>query len=367
MGSAGSVRRAKPVDNVLTRHRLFGTERRWRRFGEPVPAGGSLNDDGTPDYGLFGPGSAVWDVLLHPATIVFHNSIQGFMQTIYKPIEAGIRDRDPISRKGRDGTLTFFDSFERLQRNAGMHAPMWLGDTATATAMARHLANIHKRVAGDVIDVGEPELGGYAATGHRELMWAALTEMHPMMRVYEAFAFRDGRLPHRLPQATRDQFIAESAVYVRLHGVPGDEIPMTTAELDALYDEYSDLFRHSETMKIIPETGEDFEEVMGKTMIKNFHITQFRAILPLVVQAIAFNLPISGVLSGKARRAMGLGPVRDNLALLSKKLVLPIVWLMQQPPIERYFMRLMWGPDGVVLIESARRLHRQALLERSSA
>lgn len=73
-------------------------------------------------------------------------------------------------------------------------------------------------------------------------------------------------------------------------------------------------------MKIIPETGEDFEEVMGKTMIKNFHITQFRAILPLVVQAIAFNLPISGVLSGKARRAMGLGPVRDNLALLSKNL-----------------------------------------------
>ncbi|ORM32464.1 hypothetical protein BFL43_15445 [Williamsia sp. 1135] len=98
------------MNRVLTSERLLGTARRWRRFGEPTPAGESLDADGMPDYGIFGPGSEVWEVLLHPATIVFHNSIQGFMQTIYKPIEAGIRDCDPISRKGRDGTLTFFDS-----------------------------------------------------------------------------------------------------------------------------------------------------------------------------------------------------------------------------------------------------------------
>lgn len=354
------------VDKVLTYERLLGTERRWRRFGEPTPAGASLNGDGTPDYGIFGPGSEVWEILLHPATIVFHNSIQQFMQTIYKPIEAGIRDRDPISRKGRDGTLTFFDSFERLQRNAGMHAPMWLGDTATAEKMSRHLRNIHKRVAGDIIDIGEPELGGYAATDPREVMWAALTEMHPMLRVYEAFAFRDGKLPHRLPADARDRFMGESARYVRLHGVPEEEIPTTMAQLAALYEKYDDLFRHSPTMKLIPETGEDFEKVMGKNMIKNFHITQFRAIIPLMVQAIMFNLPIAGVLSGKARRAMGLSPMKARLAILSRWAVLPLVWGMQQPPVERHFMRLMWGPDGVVLIESARRLHRKALAAQSS-
>lgn len=354
------------VNRVLTSERLLGTARRWRRFGEPTPAGESLNADGMPDYGIFGPGSEVWEVLLHPATIVFHNSIQGFMQTIYKPIEAGIRDCDPISRKGRDGTLTFFDSFERLQRNAGMHAPMWLGDTATAEKMVKHLHNIHQRVAGDIIDVGEPELGGYAATDTREVMWAALTEMHPMLRVYEAFAFRDKKLPHRLPAAARDRFMGESARYVRLHGVPEDEIPTTMAQLDLLYGKYAGLFRHSPTMKLIPETGEDFEEVMGKAMIKNFHITQIRAIVPLMIQAIMFNLPIAGALSGKARRAMGLSPAKGRLAILSRMAVLPIVWLMQQPPIERRFMRLMWGPDGVVLIESARVLHRQALAAQSS-
>ncbi|ORM32465.1 hypothetical protein BFL43_15450 [Williamsia sp. 1135] len=247
-----------------------------------------------------------------------------------------------------------------------MHAPMWLGDTATAEKMVKHLHNIHQRVAGDIIDVGEPELGGYAATDTREVMCAALTEMHPMLRVYEAFAFRDGKLPHRLPATARDRFMGESARYVRLHGVPEDEIPTTMAQLALLYEKYDHLFRHSPTMKLIPETGEDFEEVMGKAMIKNFHITQIRAIVPLMIQAIVFNLPIAGVLSGRARRAMGLGPTKSRLAILSKMAVLPIVWLMQQPPIERHFMRLMWGPDGVVLIESARLLHRQARAAQSS-
>lgn len=49
---------AKPeIDKIVTEERLLGTERRWRRFGEVTPAGKSLKDDGTPDYGIFGSGS----------------------------------------------------------------------------------------------------------------------------------------------------------------------------------------------------------------------------------------------------------------------------------------------------------------------
>jgi hypothetical protein len=33
---------------------------------------------------------------------------------------------------------------------------------------------------------------------------------------------------------------------------------------------------------------------------------------------------------------------------------------MQWGPIERYYMRLMWGPDAMVLIDAARALHAQA-------
>ena len=88
--------KTRVVDNILSAEKLLGTERRWRRFGEPVPAGASSGPDGTPDYGLFGPGSVAWDVLLHPAVIVLESIGQSLMQLTYKPIAAGIRDHDPL-------------------------------------------------------------------------------------------------------------------------------------------------------------------------------------------------------------------------------------------------------------------------------
>lgn len=366
MPTVSKSKGASTVGEKITTEKMLGTDRRWRRFGEPVPAGGSLNEDGTPDYGLFGPGSVVWEVLLHPATIFFHNTSQAFFQSTYKPIEAGIRDHEPMSKKARAGTLTFFDSFERASRNAGMHAPMWLGDTKTAKSMAAHLNRIHQKVAGDVIDRGEPELGGYAAASPRESMWAALTEMHPMLWMYEAFAFRDGKLPHRLPADKRDQFIAEVAAYCRLHGAPEDEIPHSMADLQALYEKYAAFFRHSDTLTQYLDTGEVFWDVIGKSMAKNMNLSQLRPLAILLVQYIIFELPITGALSGKARKSKGYGPIKNAVAVLASKLVLPVAWVMQQAPLERYFTRRMWGPDAIRLIESARVLHKQALAKKAS-
>jgi uncharacterized protein (DUF2236 family) len=303
----------------------------------------------------------VWEVLLHPATITFHHAGQQQMQKMYKPIEAGVRDHEPISRKARRGTLTVFDTFERVSRGAGMHVPMWLGDTDTATRMAKHLHNIHKRVAGDVIDVSQPELGGYAASSPRESMWAALTEMHPMLRVYESFAFRDGKLPHRLSPQQRDQFISEVAAYCRLHGAPTDEVPTTMSDLAGLYAKYDTLFQHSSTIDVIPETGEDVHELMAQSIKKNFRLSHLRAAIPVFVIFVLLGPPVTGALSGKARRSMGLSPRKDKGAVVAKKLALPLAWLFQRRPVERHLMRLLWGPDAVALFESARKLHKQAL------
>ncbi|MEU9063629.1 oxygenase MpaB family protein [Streptomyces sp. NPDC048430] len=354
------------VVRKFTKEDVFGSERRWRRFGEPVPAGESLNEDGTPDYGLFGPGSVVWEVLLHPATLIFLNGAQVMVQTrSYNPIQAGLRDHDPISIKAQQGTLTTQDAYDRLSRNAGMHAPMWLGDNKTAQRMWKHLHNIHKKVAGDIIDVAKPQLGGYAASEPRESMWAALTEMHPMLRVYEAFAFRDGKLPHRLPPQLRDRFVAECAAYLRLVGAPEEEIPTSMSELGALYEKYADLFQPSKTMSLMPG-GIDHDEIVGKTLKKNFHISHLRGLIPSMLQIALFNRPIMGALPAKTRKSIGVGAVESKVAVLTAKLVLPLVWLLQKPPFERYILRRMWGPDAMHLIESARHLHRQALAERAA-
>ncbi|MFC8662213.1 oxygenase MpaB family protein [Streptomyces sp. NPDC057199] len=366
MSDVTAGRDRKPTTKKITKEELLGTAKRWRRFGEPTPAGGSLNEDGTPDHGLFGPGSVVWEVLLHPATIVLLNAAQGAVQTrAYKPINAGLRDRDPMTHKARQGTLTMMDVFDRLSRNMGMHAPMWLGDSKTAKLMYKHLHNIHKKVAGHVIDTGRPELGGYAASEPRDAMWAALTEMHPMLRVYEAFAFRDGKLPHRLEPEQRDQFVAETAAYLRLVGAPEEDIPTTTAELGALYEKYADLFAPSDTINTMPDTGQDWIKLSTQTVLKNFHVSHLRALIPYLLQSALIDLPVTGALPARTRRSMGLSPRQDKAAVRAAKLFLPIAWLMQQGPYERYILRRMWGPDSVRLIESARRLHEQTLAQRA--
>ncbi|MFD7131142.1 oxygenase MpaB family protein [Streptomyces sp. NPDC059894] len=248
-----------------------------------------------------------------------------------------------------------------------MHAPMWLGDTETARRMARHLRNIHTKVAGDVIDVGQPELGGYAASGPRDAMWAAPTEMHSMLWLYESLAFRSGRLPHRLSPEKRDRYIAETAAYCRLVGADEDEIPTTMAELAALYEKYDDLFGLGRSMTVYPDTGEDFAKAMAAGIKKNFHRSQLKALfLTVVLDHGLFRQIAIGASSGRTRRSMGYGPLRARLSVLGAKLSLPLVWLLQRGPFERYYMRLMWGPDGVALIQSARVLQAKVRAERAT-
>jgi uncharacterized protein (DUF2236 family) len=355
------------VRKHVSPERLLGDAPRWRRFGEPVPAGGATRPDGTPDYGVFGPGSIAWEVLLHPAVICFQTAAQTNLQFTYKPIFAGIRDWDPISRKGRSGELTLFDVFDRAQRNSGIHTPMWLGTSETARRVAKHLHNIHAKVKGESIDAGEPELGGYDANGPRDSMWAALTELHSMLWVYEKLGFReDGSPPRRLEPAQRDQFIAETAEYCRLFASPEEEIPTSMADLWALYAKYDHLFRRSQTINTIPLTRQNIYQVGLRSALRNFHISQLRTLVPIAkVNALPFlpsvyYFPTWGAMSGKTRKNHGFGPVRNALAVASLRVMRPLVKRAQRPESEAKMMRLLWGPDAVMLVESARRLHREA-------
>ena len=346
---------------VLTEEKFLGPVARWRRFGKPVPAGASIGEDGKPDNGLFGPGSMAWTIMLHPATIVFESIAQSLLQLTYKPIAAGIRDHDPLSRKARAGTLTYFDAFERFQRNAGMHAPMWLGDTATARSMAQHLTRVHDRVKGDVIDIGSPELGGYAASGPRDAMWAALTEIDAMLHLYENMAWHGDEPPRRLSDEDRDRYYAEAAAYLRLVGAPEDEIPTTAAEVDALYERYDAFFGHTETLDVIPETGQDYKQLSDEVMRRNFHPSQVPAVEMLKKQFVQMRQPVLGALPERTRRHAGLDAAGSTAAVKALADAMPMLREMQQPEKERETMRLMWGPDAVILIEEARERHFAAL------
>ncbi len=346
---------------VITEDLLNGDAARWRRFGEVVPAGGSLAADGTPDYGLFGPGSVTWEVLLHPATIVFESAAQGGIQFLYKPIVAGIRDADPISRKARTGRFTMFDFFERLQRNSGMHAPMWLGDTATATNMATHLHRIHGHVQGPVIDPEDPSLGGYAAAEPRDAMWAAITEMHAILGVYEKLAWHGDEPPRPLTAAQRDQYVREMGAYLRLVGAEESEIPETMAELDALYEKYWPYFGHAASVFRDLETGIDMLEqyqIVGK---QNWHPSHAIAVDALHEVYQQWLDVMDAILPVNLQASAGRTP--ETIAAAAEIIAgrEADIRAFQSPENEARLMRLLWGPDGVELIQNARRLHREAL------
>ncbi|MES1952125.1 hypothetical protein S4A8_14774 [Salinisphaera sp. S4-8] len=67
---------------------------------------------------------------------------------------------------------------------------MWFRDKGTAKRVAEHRIKVHETVAGDVIDVGYSEPGGYGTNAPRNSMWATLTELHSVHWIYERLAFR---------------------------------------------------------------------------------------------------------------------------------------------------------------------------------
>ncbi|MEO8683905.1 MAG: oxygenase MpaB family protein [Devosia sp.] len=341
---------------IVSAERLLGTTTRWRRHGAPTVA--TTGD--AEQRGVFGPGSVAWDVLLHPAVVLFQSPAQFILQLTYKPVVAGVRDWDPLSKKAHRGELTMFDFFDRAQRNSGIHAPMWLGDLDTARRVSQHLVRIHEKVAGDVIDVGEPELGGYRANSPRESMWAALTEMHTMLWVYERLAFRGLGLPRRLRAEQRDQYIREVKEYCRLFPHDDSELPNSMAELKQLYAKYDNLFGITKTLGTIPATGENFHHLWAQSIKKNYHPSQRRVKLQLFFQEGLFKFIAMGAVSSKVRRNSGVTPGKEKMILAARIPLLPLVWLLQRGPIERYFMRIMWGPDAVELVKAARKLHAEA-------
>ncbi|WP_181358668.1 MULTISPECIES: oxygenase MpaB family protein [unclassified Stenotrophomonas] len=357
----GETSHQKPAVFVLTEEELLGTEDRWRRFGAPVAAGASTKPDGTPDYGIFGPGTVAWEVLLHPATAVFETGAQGTLQVLYRPVPAGVRDGDGVMHKARRGTFTVFDGFHRTQRNSGLHAPMWLGDTNTAKRMAEYLHRIHGHVRGSIIDVSLPELGGYAAAEPRDAMWAAITEMMPILWAYEAFAYHGDTKPHKLSPELRDQYVRDWIPYLRLVGASEEEIPTSMAEVEALFQKYKSLFGHSDTSWVSPEDGVDIAKLMDEMVKRNWHPSHQMAadaMSELVVGPIASLVKAS--FPEWMQEIVGIGPAER--ADLAEQLTSSQDWIkwMQRPESESRVQRLMWGPDGVELIENARRLHHEA-------
>ncbi|MCA1843773.1 MAG: DUF2236 domain-containing protein [Actinobacteria bacterium] len=180
------------VETVRVR---LGTAVRQLLTGQARPAPARFGSTGD-DVGLFGPGSAAWQVHADLATVV--GGVRALLlQTLHPLAMAAVADHSDYRR----------DPLGRLHRTAGFLGATVFGRTPAADEAIARVRTIHRRVVGQAPD-GRP----YRADDPRLLEWIHVTEVDSFLAAHQRY----GRRP--LDEAGADRYVAEMAVVGRRLG-----------------------------------------------------------------------------------------------------------------------------------------------------
>jgi uncharacterized protein (DUF2236 family) len=156
-----------------------------RAFGPPPfnPA------TGLGDPGLFGPGSASWQVISEPAAIV--GGLRALLVQLLHPLAmAGVADHSRF----RD------DPLGRLRRTSDYVVGTTFGSTAEAIALLHTVRGVHRRVRGTA-----PDGRLYRADDPHLVAWVSLALTSSFLAADRAYAWRPA------PPAVADAFVAEQS------------------------------------------------------------------------------------------------------------------------------------------------------------
>ena len=141
------------------------------------------------DPGLFGPGSASWQIIAEPAAIV--GGIRSLLVQLLHPLAmAGVADHSAF----RD------DPLGRLHRTSGYVSTTTFGSTPEALGVASAVRRAHRVVAGRAPD-GRPYRAGNPAL----LAWVSVALTSSFLATDRVYA------PAPADDATADRFVAEQA------------------------------------------------------------------------------------------------------------------------------------------------------------
>ncbi|MDP8970986.1 MAG: DUF2236 domain-containing protein [Actinomycetota bacterium] len=141
------------------------------------------------DPGLFGPGSASWQVITDPAAIV--GGLRALLVQLLHPLAmAGVADHSQF----RD------DALGRLRRTSAYVTGTALGSTREALALVRRVRLVHRRVRGTTPD-GRP----YRADDPHLLTWVSVALTSSFLATDRAYA------RPAATAATADRFVAEQS------------------------------------------------------------------------------------------------------------------------------------------------------------
>ena len=163
------------------------------------------------DPGLFGPGSASWQVD-REALLLAGGTCALLMQLAHPAVAAAVAEHSDF----RD------DPFGRLRRTVTASYAVVFGSTPRAERAIRRINAIHGVVSGRVPETGQP----YQALDPDLLLWVHATLVDTALRVYERYV---APLPPAAGEAYHDE---ARRVAIRL-GVPASVVPPTLVDLRA--------------------------------------------------------------------------------------------------------------------------------------
>ena len=193
------------------------------------------------DPGLFGPGSASWQVIGEPAAIV--GGIRSLLVQLLHPLAmAGVADHSAF----RD------DPLDRLHRTSAYVSTTTFGSTPEALAVARVVRRSHRRVAGTApggrsYRAGDPALLAWVSVALTSSFLATdrLYAPKPVApRVADAFVAEQARAAALLdPRVDLDALAADRAALVALRSgqltlplISEGVLPVSVAQLQAYLD-----------------------------------------------------------------------------------------------------------------------------------
>lgn len=165
------------------------------------------------DPGLFGPGSASWQIIAEPAAIV--GGIRSLLVQLLHPLAmAGVADHSAFRN----------DPLGRLHRTSAYVSATTFGSTAEALAVARRVRGAHRPVKG--VAGGRP----YRAADPQLLAWVSMALTSSFLATDRAYA------PAPADAAAADRFVAEQARAAALLDprVRLDDLGADAAALEAL-------------------------------------------------------------------------------------------------------------------------------------
>jgi len=221
------------------------------------------------DPGLFGPGSASWQVD-REVVLLAGGTCALLMQLAHPAVAAAVAQHSDF--RG--------DPFGRLRRTVTASYAVVFGTTPHAERAIRRINAIHRIVSGRVPDTGQP----YHALDPDLLLWVHATLVDTALRVYERYV---GPLSPSAGEAYHDE---ARHIAIRL-GIPASVVPPTLVDLRARMADMLDRgdVRVTPTARMLAPSVLYPSRVMPRLLWDAAHLISF-SVMPSQIRA-GYGIP----------------------------------------------------------------------------